>query len=83
VIGTEVPKPLEQKLDIMEQICGRLAFAHTKNIVHRDLQAGNIHIQPNGRVKILDFGLARLGGSDMTKTGVVMGTRPTTCPPSR
>jgi serine/threonine-protein kinase len=74
LIGTESPKPLEEKLEIMEQICDGLAFAHAKNIVHRDLKPGNIHIQPNGRVKILDFGLARLGGSDMTKAGVVMGT---------
>ncbi len=74
LIGTDSPKPLEEKLEIMERICDGLAFAHAKNIVHRDLKPGNIHIQPNGRVKILDFGLARLGGSDMTKAGVVMGT---------
>jgi len=66
---------LEDKLDVMEQVADGLAFAHVREIIHRDLKPGNIHVQPNGQVKILDFGLARLGGgADMTRTGVVMGT---------
>jgi predicted Ser/Thr protein kinase len=65
---------LGDKMSVMEQICDGLAFAHAKGVVHRDLKPGNIHIQPNGQVKILDFGLARLGTSDMTRTGTVMGT---------
>jgi predicted Ser/Thr protein kinase/tetratricopeptide (TPR) repeat protein len=65
---------LGDKLSVMDQICDGLAFAHAKGVVHRDLKPGNIHLQPNGQVKILDFGLARLGESDMTKTGTVMGT---------
>jgi len=65
---------LGDKLSVMDQICDGLAFAHAKGVVHRDIKPGNIHLQPNGQVKILDFGLARLGESDMTKTGTVMGT---------
>ena len=65
---------LGDKLSVMDQICDGLAFAHAKGVVHRDIKPGNIHLQPNGQVKILDFGLARLGVSDMTKTGTVMGT---------
>ena len=65
---------LDEKLSVMEQICDGLAFAHAKEIVHRDLKPANIHVQPNGQVKIMDFGLARLGVSDMTRTGMVMGT---------
>jgi tetratricopeptide (TPR) repeat protein len=64
----------EEKLGLMEQVAEGLAFAHAKQVVHRDLKPANIHIQPNGQVKILDFGLAKLGGSDMTRTGTVMGT---------
>ena len=65
---------LDDKLAIMEQILDGLSFAHAKEIVHRDLKPGNIHIQPNGQIKIMDFGLARLGSSEMTQAGVVMGT---------
>jgi serine/threonine protein kinase len=65
---------LSEKLRLMEQICDGVGFAHAKGIVHRDLKPGNIHVQPDGQVKIMDFGLARLESSDITKTGVVMGT---------
>ncbi len=63
-----------EKLSVMEQICEGLAFAHERDLVHRDLKPANIHILPNGKVKIMDFGLARMSGSDMTSTGTVMGT---------
>jgi len=65
---------LDETLGIMEQICEGLAFAHARPIVHRDLKPANIHILPSGKVKIMDFGLARLSGSEMTSTGMVMGT---------
>ena len=65
---------LDEKLGIVEQICEGLAFAHARDIVHRDLKPANIHILPSGKAKIMDFGLARLSGSEMTSTGMVMGT---------
>jgi tetratricopeptide (TPR) repeat protein len=58
----------------MEQIAEGLAFAHANDIVHRDLKPANIHVLPGDKVKIMDFGLARTAGSDMTSTGTVMGT---------
>ena len=67
-------KGLEQKLDVMDQICDGLAFAHANGVFHRDLKPANLHVLRSGQVKIMDFGLARLSGSDMTKTGLVMGT---------
>jgi serine/threonine protein kinase len=67
-------KSLDQKLEVMSQICDGLAFAHAHDIVHRDLKPANIHLLPDGQVKIMDFGLARVSGSDMTRTGLVMGT---------
>ena len=74
VIAAAVPKTLDENLHIMEQVAAGLAFAHSKGVVHRDLKPANIRIQPSGQVKIMDFGLARLGGSDLTQTGVVLGT---------
>jgi tetratricopeptide (TPR) repeat protein len=65
---------LWDKVEVMEQICDGLAFAHAQGVVHRDLKPANIRILPNGRVKIMDFGLARLDTSDMTRAGMVMGT---------
>src|SRR5687768_16773320 len=73
-IVRRVPLSLDEKLEIMDQICDGLAFAHAGDIVHRDLKPANIHLLANGQVKIMDFGLARLGGSEMTRTGMVMGT---------
>jgi serine/threonine-protein kinase len=74
LINSQSFTDLGQKLDFMDQICDGLAYAHAKQIVHRDLKPGNIHVQPGGQIKVMDFGLARLGASEMTATGTVMGT---------
>jgi tRNA A-37 threonylcarbamoyl transferase component Bud32/tetratricopeptide (TPR) repeat protein len=65
---------LRDKLGLMQQVCDGVAYAHTKGIIHRDLKPGNIHIQPNGQAKVLDFGLARVPTSEMTRAGTVLGT---------
>ncbi|MET0555248.1 MAG: serine/threonine-protein kinase [Vicinamibacteria bacterium] len=74
LIGRHTPLTLEQKLGLMEQICDGLAFAHAKDVVHRDLKPANLHIQRGGQVKIMDFGLAKMASSDMTRAGMIMGT---------
>src|SRR5262245_8030077 len=74
LIGRHQPMTIEQKLGLMEQICDGLAFAHAKDVVHRDLKPANIHIQRGGQIKIMDFGLAKLSSSDMTRAGMIMGT---------
>lgn len=65
---------LEDRLRIMEQMCDGLAYAHSMGVIHRDLKPSNIHVQPRGQVKIMDFGLARLSSSEMTRRGMIMGT---------
>jgi tRNA A-37 threonylcarbamoyl transferase component Bud32 len=74
VIARKELTTLDAKLAVMEQIADGLAFAHSRGVVHRDLKPANIHVQPGGQVKIVDFGLAHVSGSDMTRTGMVMGT---------
>jgi tRNA A-37 threonylcarbamoyl transferase component Bud32 len=73
-IGDRSLRSLEQKLGIMEQIGSGLAFAHENGVVHRDLKPANVHLQPDGTVKVMDFGLAKVSGSDMTRSGMIMGT---------
>src|SRR5512141_2692558 len=57
------PMPLEEALRIARQIADALEAAHGKGITHRDLKPGNIKLKPDGTVKVLDFGLAKMGGT--------------------
>jgi len=65
---------LGDKLALMAQVGSAMAFVHARGIVHRDLKPGNIHVGAGGQVKIMDFGLVRLGDSNMTATGMVLGS---------
>lgn len=65
----------EKVLDIIAQTSRALAAAHARGLVHRDIKPGNLLITPEGKVKITDFGIARVGDQvPLTKTGQVMGT---------
>jgi serine/threonine protein kinase len=76
------PLALRKTIEIATQIAAGMAAAHAGGIVHRDLKPGNIMVTREGRVKILDFGLAKqcrtdaLGSvvEDLTNTGAIMGT---------
>lgn len=62
-------------VEIMEQIVAGLNAAHEQGIIHRDLKPGNIVQDENGRIVVMDFGLARsLGNDGMTQTGMMLGT---------
>jgi serine/threonine protein kinase len=64
----------DTKMQIMIDVCQGLAFAHGHGIIHRDIKPANVFVTTQGRVKILDFGLARGALSDITQTGKIMGT---------
>ncbi|MEW6368876.1 MAG: serine/threonine-protein kinase [Acidobacteriota bacterium] len=65
---------LARKIDIFRQVCEGLAYGHSRDVIHRDIKPGNIHLLESGVVKIVDFGLARMSDSNMTASGVVLGT---------
>src|SRR5512140_2101195 len=83
------PMPLDEAIPIARQIAEALEYAHDKGIIHRDLKPANIKITPEGRVKVLDFGLAKAMATDTgaahpmssptltmgaTLAGTIMGT---------
>jgi serine/threonine protein kinase len=60
--------------DVAEQLCRALAPAHARGVVHRDIKPANILIAPSGRVKVADFGVARLLGGGENLAATVVGT---------
>jgi serine/threonine-protein kinase len=73
-----VPLPVEKAIDVARQLCDALAYAHERGLVHRDVKPENILVDEAGRVKLTDFGIARLLGSaddgSLTKAGLAVGT---------
>ena len=66
--------PIAEKLGIILQVCSGLTYAHKHGLVHRDIKPANIVILEDGTPKIVDFGIALLGGSRLTRTGHVVGS---------
>jgi serine/threonine-protein kinase len=73
--------PLVERVRILEEICRGLGYAHGKGVVHRDIKPANILVNAAGRVKVLDFGLARVATrATITRRGVILGTPDYMCP---
>jgi tetratricopeptide (TPR) repeat protein len=74
MIRRRAPLSLLQKLTLLEELCSGLAHAHKAGIVHRDVKPANLMVDQDGTLKIVDFGIARLAESTMTKSGMLIGT---------
>jgi len=80
--GYTLERAVEKKLTLnykifaklMIQVCDALEYAHSNELVHRDVKPANIMVLDNFRVKVMDFGIARVTNSSMTQTGVALGT---------
>jgi serine/threonine-protein kinase len=78
-LGTRISRsgPLSpvEACDVAEQICGALEAAHGVGVVHRDLKPHNVLVDPRGKYRVIDFGIAKLPYLEgMTATGVIVGT---------
>jgi tetratricopeptide (TPR) repeat protein/predicted Ser/Thr protein kinase len=78
LIASGKPLDLILKLSIIEQVCSGLGHAHQKGIIHRDIKPANVILQPNGVVKIIDFGIAKIQNleqtSGLTQTSQIIGS---------
>jgi serine/threonine-protein kinase len=66
--------PIEETVRIAEELLAGLQFSHDCGVIHRDIKPANVMMSTDGRVKIADFGIARVGSSDMTQVGAMLGT---------
>ena len=67
---------LEQKLHIAIQVCNALNYAHQNGVIHRDIKPANVVVLKDFTVKIVDFGIARIGTDSVTRPGQLMGSVP-------
>ena len=66
--------PISEIARVMGQLLDALGYAHANGVVHRDIKPANIIVMPDGRVKVTDFGIARIESSQYTQAGAVLGT---------
>jgi serine/threonine-protein kinase len=74
IIKRGEPLTLVRKLQLMEEACAGLGYAHKSGIVHRDVKPANLMVDSEGILQILDFGVVHVAGSGMTQSGMIMGT---------
>lgn len=74
IVSSGMLLPLEDVNSIVMQLADALNYAHSQGVVHRDVKVGNILILQGMKSKIMDFGIARMDSSDLTRSGQFIGT---------
>jgi serine/threonine protein kinase len=74
LLGERKKFPYDQVSEIVAEVAEALDYAHRKGIIHRDVKPANIIITTDGKVKITDFGIAKIASSNLTTTGQFLGT---------
>jgi hypothetical protein len=85
-LASRLPLPAPQAARVAAEICDGLAYAHAKGIVHRDIKPENVLFADDGRAKVADFGIARLGeptAQPLTRPSLVLGTPAYMAPEAR
>lgn len=74
LLDKQSPMPPANVIVLALQLFDALAFAHAREVVHRDIKPGNLMFDDNSRLKITDFGIAQLPASELTRTGTFVGS---------
>jgi hypothetical protein len=74
IVGDGAAMSLSRKLQIADEMIAAIGYAHDAGIIHRDIKPANVMVDTDGTVKVLDFGIAHIGESDLTHVGALLGT---------